>query len=44
MAYQPIVALKGGELQGFEALLRWHDAELGDVSPALFLPMAETSA
>ena len=41
IAYQPIVALDGGALRGFEALLRWHDAELGDVSPALFLPMAE---
>ena len=41
LVYQPIVALKGGELQGFEALLRWHDAELGEVSPSLFVPMAE---
>ena len=41
LVYQPIVALDGGALRGFEALLRWSDAELGDVPPALFVPMAE---
>jgi len=41
LVYQPIVALDGGTLRGFEALLRWSDPELGNVSPALFVPMAE---
>jgi EAL domain-containing protein (putative c-di-GMP-specific phosphodiesterase class I) len=41
LLYQPIVALEGGVLRGFEALLRWRDAELGEVSPAVFLPMAD---
>ena len=26
---------------GFEALSRWHDAESGDISPAVFIPLAE---
>jgi diguanylate cyclase (GGDEF)-like protein len=41
LAYQPIVALDGGALRGFEALLRWRDAELGPISPAAFIPIAE---
>ncbi len=41
--YQPKVRVAGGELVGFEALLRWHRPGLGDVSPALFVPIAERS-
>jgi diguanylate cyclase (GGDEF)-like protein len=41
LAYQPIVALDGGALRGFEALLRWHDPDLGQISPAVFIPIAE---
>ena len=39
--YQPIVDIQSGRLAGFEALLRWHHAHRGIVSPAQFLPVAE---
>lgn len=39
--YQPEVDLLTGEISGFEALARWHDTELGWISPAEFLPIVE---
>jgi diguanylate cyclase (GGDEF)-like protein len=39
--YQPIVALDTGELQGFEALIRWYHPQLGWVSPAELIAIAE---
>lgn len=39
--YQPLVDLHSNRVFGAEALLRWHDQELGDISPAKFIPIAE---
>ena len=41
IAYQPLHDLKTGALMGFEALSRWIHPELGAVSPATFVPIAE---
>jgi len=39
--YQPMIDLKTKRVNGFEALMRWHHPEKGDISPALFIPIAE---
>src|SRR3569623_16634 len=41
--YQPIVHAGTREIMGFEALMRWNHPELGLVSPAQFIPMAESN-
>ena len=41
--YQPIVELKAETPIGAEALLRWRYAEMGMISPAIFIPIAEES-
>jgi len=41
LAYQPIHDLRDGEVVGFEALLRWHHPERGELSPGEFVPVAE---
>jgi diguanylate cyclase (GGDEF)-like protein/PAS domain S-box-containing protein len=41
--YQPVVAAVDGTLKGFEALIRWNNQKLGNVSPGRFIPLAEDS-
>ncbi|MBE1161760.1 sensor domain-containing phosphodiesterase [Dyella acidiphila] len=43
LEYQPIVDIYTRALVRAEALLRWKDPELGNVSPADFIPVAEKS-
>jgi diguanylate cyclase (GGDEF)-like protein len=40
LEYQPLIG-RHDELVGFEALLRWKNRKLGQVSPAEFIPIAE---
>lgn len=43
MYYQPQVDIATGHIQGAEALVRWNDPVEGLISPARFIPVAETS-
>jgi diguanylate cyclase (GGDEF)-like protein/PAS domain S-box-containing protein len=43
LLFQPIVRLADGHVVGAEALLRWHRAGHGEVSPVEFIPIAEES-
>ena len=39
--YQPKIDSTTGQIRGVEALLRWHHPERGNVSPVVFIPVAE---
>jgi diguanylate cyclase (GGDEF)-like protein len=41
LAYQPVVLAESGEINSFEALLRWNNPELGQIPPTKFIPIAE---
>lgn len=42
--YQPVVTVASGEVQGYEALIRWHRPGHGLVMPDAFIPIAEQSS
>lgn len=41
--YQPIVSCRTGGIVGLEALLRWRHPVHGEMSPAIFIPIAENA-
>lgn len=43
LAFQPRIALAPGRTVGAEALIRWMHPALGSISPAEFVPLAETT-
>jgi len=43
LLYQPKVSLQTRKITGCEALVRWRHPELGEISPAQFIPVAEES-
>ncbi len=42
MFYMPVIQADSGAITGVEALIRWNNKELGNVSPAEFIPIVET--
>ncbi|MBY4677721.1 EAL domain-containing protein [Marinobacterium arenosum] len=43
LVYQPKFNIASGKLHGFESLLRWNSTGLGNVSPVVFIPIAESN-
>jgi len=43
LTYQPQISIQDGHIVGAEALLRWTHPELGAISPAEFIPIAENN-
>ncbi|MGB5492359.1 MAG: GGDEF domain-containing phosphodiesterase [Woeseiaceae bacterium] len=41
--FQPKVALATGDIVGAEALMRWHEPEIGSISPEIFIDLAEST-
>lgn len=44
MVYQPKISLKNGKTVGVEALLRWKHPQLGNISPAVIVALAEKTS
>jgi diguanylate cyclase (GGDEF)-like protein/PAS domain S-box-containing protein len=43
LVYQPQVDIASGSVTGFEALIRWSHPTQGEISPGVFIPIAEES-
>lgn len=41
LVYQPKINIQKDDISGVEALIRWHDDELGHIPPSQFIPLAE---
>ncbi|WED28650.1 EAL domain-containing protein [Vibrio sp. DW001] len=41
LVFQPVVTSVDGQLVGAEALLRWESADMGNIRPDVFIPIAE---
>jgi len=41
LAYQPVIDVNDNRVVALEAVMRWRHPELGDVSPGVFIPIAE---
>ncbi|GAA3252877.1 hypothetical protein GCM10020258_09730 [Sphingomonas yabuuchiae] len=41
LVYQPVVSTRDAMIVGYEALLRWHHPEQGNIPPSQFIPVAE---
>ncbi len=41
LVYQPQMRLKNNQFNNVEALLRWRNKAVGEISPAIFVPIAE---
>ncbi|MFD2365581.1 EAL domain-containing protein [Pseudoduganella sp. GCM10020061] len=44
IVYQPKVSIHSGRIMGFEALVRWSNGLLGEISPTRFIPIAERTS
>lgn len=43
LAFQPIMNIETENVIGLEVLLRWHSAKFGNISPSVFIKLAEES-
>lgn len=43
LVYQPLYLLQSKKITGYEALLRWNSPALGQISPAEFVPVLEST-